>query len=139
MEHTIKKIEGWLNSNLNDVYSKRELVGFLESILDGLKKEQEEASPSFDPDFKILKDVFLEMFDTLKTDYLATLHHQSNRYAFEDAIELTLTGNGREIGLDIDNYQIAEICYETLDDNLPSVETFVDIYREKCMESRGKN
>lgn len=137
MKHTIQKIEGWLNSNLNDVYSKRELVGFLESIRDGLKEEQKNAPPSFDPDFKILKDVFLEMFDTLRADYLRTFDRDYEEDLFEDAIELNL--NHREIQLDIDNSQIAETCFERLDSQLPTVETFVDTYREKCMESRGKN
>lgn len=126
---TIKKIEGWLNSNLHDIYSQDELRGFLESILESLKEEQEARDGVDDDSCAILEEQFSHMLSIAETE----IKDWNDRHAFDECVTLDLNDN--QIDVEVDAQQVAAIVWEDIESNiLPNPVIFVQRYKEEIQK-----
>lgn len=121
MTHTIEMIEVWLDSDLHDVYSKRELEEFLKSILDSLKREQEDIIP--DPDHQQLKDQYQEILRQAHRKVVDAFSEEE----FDGDIELDL--NNREIEATIDGKMVVDRIWTVFEESLPTPEEFISEYK----------
>lgn len=114
-------IEVWLDSDLHDVYSKRELEEFLKSILDSLKREQEDIIP--DPDHQQLKDQYQEILRQAHRKVVDAFSEEE----FDGDIELDL--NNREIEATIDGKMVVDRIWTVFEESLPTPEEFISEYK----------
>lgn len=111
MEKTIQKLEGWINSNHHDIYSKEEYLSSLKRILEWIKEEQaekteEKPNPWSNFDWEGAKE-------NLGLHLSKGERHRKSRGEFDEFVEIEL-GHEYKLEINIDEGSIIEAVIDAL-------------------------